>query len=613
MIPDIPSQLNIASWFVDRPAQEHPERLAILGERNEVRYRDLGELTNRAGNALRILGCGPGDRVLIGLPDSVEFIAAFFGATKIGAVAVPVNPWSSTAEYRHYLADSGARLAIVDAAALRQFTPAVGERGCELVAVTGDSVSDSSEPSWRSRIDAASPTLAPYPTGAQDPAFFLYTSGSTGLPKAAVHRHKNMVVTSRSFAQGVLNMVRDDRVLSIPKLFFAYGLGNGMYFPFSVGASTILNPRKPELDTVAELIARCRPTILFAVPTFLRVLFKEMENGLCLDLSSVRLVVYGGEPAPAGLFDHFGRKFGLEMLEGFGSTEMLQTFLSNRPGQARSGTCGVEVPSYEVRLVGDDGQSVTSGEIGTLWIKGESAFTEYWNRPDLTSRAKVGDWVVTGDRFYRDADGYYHFCGRNDDLIKIAGMWASPRDVESVLCQHSGAEQAVVLATEGESGTKQLVAYVTAKDGSELSSSGLRQYLAERLPEHMLPAALFVLREFPLTGSGKIDRRSLPKPSTVTRTAGLEHHISSYVAPRTPTEGQVAEIWSAVLNMPAVGVFDDFIDLGGNSLLAMQCLFRIRKAFRVDIPLSAFFSEAADVSRLAEMVDAMCRERSVTG
>jgi benzoate-CoA ligase family protein len=601
---DIPSRLNIACWCVDRPAREHPEAIAILGEPSPVRYDELSALTNRAGNALKMLGCEPQDRVLIVLPDSLEFIAAFFGAVKIGAVAVPVDPLAKTADYAHYLADSGPRVAVVHAAALPQFTPALEEApACEVIVVGGKGDVPGMQ-NWDRLIHTSTPALEGYPTTAEDPAFFLYTSGSTGLPKAAIHRHKGMLVTTRSFAEGVLAMGPADRILSIPKFFFAFGLGNGMYYPLSVGAATILNPDRPRLDKVAELIARYRPTILFSVPTFLRALFKELDNGLALDFSSIRLVVYGGEPAPTELFNRFQKQLGVEMLEGFGSTEMLQTFLSNRPGQVKIGTCGFEVPNYALRLLRDDGQHVSVGEVGSLSVRGESAFAGYWNRPELTAHTKVDDWVITGDRFYRDVDGYYHFCGRQDNMLKISGKWVSPGEVELALCQHPSIEQAAVVGKGGDSDPKQLVAYLVVKDCHDVSSGELRRYLAESLPDYMIPGRFLLVGEFPLTGSGKIDRQALTEDVSMDRVTELDpRHALSFVAPRTPTEKKLAEIWSEVLNVPTVGVFEDFIELGGDSILAMQCLSRMRQVFNVDVSVNVFFGKAANLSLLAEIID----------
>ncbi|MGB8592097.1 MAG: benzoate-CoA ligase family protein, partial [Candidatus Acidiferrales bacterium] len=418
----IPPQFNIAEEFVFRRAREHPDRLAILGEPNPVSYRQLAHEVNRVAEALRCSGVQAGDRVLIALPDSLEFIAAFFGAAKIAAIAVPVNTLSRAADFAHYLENSGARIAVVHATALPEFAPAADAATPTLGSIV--IVSDSNRElnsaaanriAWSDWLPDASSDSPVNMTAAKDPAFFLYTSGSGGRPKGAVHRHQDMLAASHGFAQGVLGLRSDDRTYSVSKLYFAYGLGNGMYFPFHAGASTILDPERPRPERAAAIVARYRPTVFFSVPTFYAALLREVDRGLALDFSSVRMAVSAGETLPAEIFDRFRKRFGIEILDGIGSTEMLQMFLSSRPDEARPGSCGKEVPGYEAKILHENGQSVRDGEMGNLWIKGESAFAEYWKIPELTARTKQGEWVATGDKFTRDADGYFHYCGRADD------------------------------------------------------------------------------------------------------------------------------------------------------------------------------------------------------
>lgn len=500
----------------------------------------------------------------------------------------------------HYLSDSGARIAIIHVDALACLNIALLQDASCLV-VVGTSSTAHAGTDWEARIRESDPALETHPTAANDPAFFLYTTGSTGLPKAAVHRHKSMLVTTRSFAQSVLEMGPDDRTLSIPKLFFAYGLGNGMYFPLGVGASTILNPGVPNLDYIAQLIARHRPTLLFAVPTFLRALFKELDNGLEVDLSSVRLIVFGGEPAPAQVIEKYREQLGVEMPEGLGSTEMLQTFISNRPGGARSGSCGVAVPNYEVQLLGEDEKPVAEGEIGTLWLKGESCFLGYWNQPELTARIKVGDWLRTGDKLYRDAAGYYHFCGRGDSMLKVSGKWFAPQEIESVLSQHPAVEQAVIVTAKSGEESKRLVGYVVSRDGAAVNIAQLRRFLAEKFPEQLIPLAFVQLPELPLTGSGKVDRMSL---AAFSLSGQSQNESQGLVESGTPTEKELAEIWSSVLGVENIGTSDDFLDLGGSSMLAIQCLSRIKRAFGVEFSLEEFF-EHATISQLAQIIGRM--------
>ncbi len=512
MPPHIPAEFNLATYFLDRPAREHPDRIAILGEPEVIRYGELARLTGRVGAALSRAGCRPGDRVLIALPDSVEFIAAFFGAARIGAVAVPVNSMTRPADYAYYLTDSGARVAILHASTLAEFLPAEEESALDLLIVVGTAPEfpvPQKALRWPEWLAAVSGEARPHPTAATDTAFFLYTSGSGGQPKASVHQHKDMLVTSRSFAQGVLGLRPDDRTFSVSKLFFAYGLGNGMYFPFSAGASTLLNPERPRPEKVAEMVARHRPTVFFCVPTFYAALLREVDRGLKADFSSVRMAVSAGEWLPPEIFEKFKKQFGLEILDGIGSTEMLHMFISSRPGQVRPGSCGFEVPNYEARIVDQAGKPVPDGKAGSLWVKGESAFAGYWNKPELTAGAKQGEWVVTGDEFLRDAGGYYYYLGRTDDMIKAAGMWVSPGEVENALLGHPLVAEAAVVGHRDAVGLTHPVAYVVLRAGTAGSpelAGEIREYARERLISYKCPSEVRFLDELPKTATGKIQR-----------------------------------------------------------------------------------------------------------
>lgn len=520
---------NIAEHFLDRPARQHPHKIAILGVTRTVTYSELSALANRVGNALLRECIVPGDRVVIVLPDSAEFIAAFFGAAKIGAIAVPVNSMARAADYAHYLADCGARVAIVDSSAWSEFAQARGlnsetkiilanhERVTDQEADAGPSQGGIRVTRWTDWLRSASSELAPAATKPTDTAFFLYTSGSGGAPKGAVHEHKDMLASTRGFANGVLEISPDDITFSVSKLFFAYGLGNGMYFPFSVGAATLLNPAKTKVDRVIAIVAECRPTIFFAVPTFYGALLREAETGAPVDFSSVRLAVSAGETLPAAIFEKFRRRFGLEILDGIGSTEMLHMFLSSRPGRARPGSCGFAVPGYEARVVDEAAREVGANEIGNLWVKGESAFAGYWNKQELTLRTKrEGNWVVTGDKFTRDEDGYYHYCGRTDDMLKVAGMWVSPMEVENILLGHPDVAEAAVVGVPGENGlTCELAHIVLASgvSGSDALAREIREFAGARLVPYKCPREVRFCAELPKTATGKIQRFKLREPS----------------------------------------------------------------------------------------------------
>jgi benzoate-CoA ligase len=511
MALSIPENFNIAGHFVDQPARRHPERPAIRGEPSAVRYDELARRVSQAGNALLRSGCAPGDRVLIVLPDSAEFYAAFFGAAKIGAIAVPVNPMTRSGDYATYLEDCGARFAVVHAMALAEFAAAqrggrpervivVGEAGC---ALPGNGVA------WSEWLRGAALSLDAHPTRSTDPAFILYTSGSGGTPKGAVHQHKDMLVTSECYARGVLHIQPSDICFSVSKLYFAYGLGNGMYFPLSAGASAVLMPERPRPERIAELLERHRPTLFFAVPTVYGLLLRAAEQGTPLNFASVRACVSAGEKLPPEVFEQFRRRFGLAILDAIGSTEMLHMFIATREGRARPGSCGVEVPHVEARIVDEDGQACADGEIGNLWVRGQAAFAEYWNRPDLTSAARRGDWVVTGDKFYRDPEGYYYYCGRADDMMKVSGLWVAPGEVENALLAHPAVAEAAVVASRDGQGLTRPVAFAVLRGEARASPPAAEEIMAfvrARLPQFKCPQEVKFLPELPKTATGKIQR-----------------------------------------------------------------------------------------------------------
>jgi len=511
----IPDRLNIADEFVSRPAREHPEKLAVLGSEREATYAELERDVNRVARALRDAGCGVGDRVLIVLPDSIEFIASFFGAAKIGAIAVPVNSFARESDYAHYVRDSGARFAIVSAEPYPAFCGAVNHAAPKLTIVVGTRGRIEPPPHgmavrWEDWLPASAGGIETHATAAKDPAFFLYTSGTGGPAKAAVHSHKDMMFTSRGFAQGVLGLRAADRVFSVSKLFFAYGLGNGMYFPFSVGAGTLLYPERPTVDDVAEFVARYRPTVFFCVPTFYGALLREFDAGCAMDFSSVRLAVSAGEALPAEIFNRFRNRFGIEILDGIGSTEMLHMYLSCRPGQTRAGSCGVPVPGCDVEIRDAQGQAVTDGGIGDLWVTGGSMFTGYWNAWQGSDARRRGEWFNTADKFVRDADGFYRYCGRADDMMKVSGMWVSPGEVENALLGHSAVAECAVVGRADAAGLVRPVAFVVLRDGVSAPAGGfdseLHGWLHTRLVGFKCPEEFHYVTELPKTSTGKIQR-----------------------------------------------------------------------------------------------------------
>ncbi len=518
---ELPELFNIASHFLDALAERHPQRVAILGEPARVTYGELASLASRVGNALLKQGVSLGDRILIVLPDSAEFVAGFFGTAKIGAVAVPVNPFARTADYIHYIENCEPFAAIVHSLALAEFLPASSERPQMPIIVVGHENMTTGGVAcsyWCEWTSAPGERLVAANTSPSDPAFMLYTSGSGGSPKAAVHRHADMLVTSTNFAQGVLGLREDDVTFSVSKLFFAYGLGNGMYFPFSMGASTVLNPERPSVPGAIELLARHRPTVFFAVPTFYAALLAEAERAQGrVDFSSVRLCVSAGETLPAEIFERWKRKFGLEILDGIGSTEMLHVFISGRPGKCKPGSCGFPVQGYDAKIVTDEGDPVPGGEIGNLWVRGESAFTEYWRIPELTARTKRDGWVVTGDKFFQDSAGYFHYCGRADDMLKVAGMWVSPTEVENALLGHPHIAEVAVVGATDDRGLTYAIAYIALRGdavGSEQLAAEIREHVKARLVSYKVPREVRFCGALPKTVTGKIQRFKLRQKSS---------------------------------------------------------------------------------------------------
>jgi benzoate-CoA ligase family protein len=507
--------LNIAQEFVSHPVREHPQKIAIVGVERQATYAEVETEMNRVAQALRDYDCRPGDRVLIVLPDSLEFIAAFFGAAKIGALPVPVNSMARANDYQHYLADSGARFAIVQASCFEEFQLSLRPSALEYTIVVGARVrppgsGQGTTIAWDEWLPNDAADVPTHPTAGDDPAFLLYTSGSGGTPRAAVHRHRAMLATSTAYARGVLGLRPDDITFSVSKLFFAYGLGAGMYFPLSAVASTLLFPERPRADLIADAVRKHRPTVFFSVPTFYATLLREAESGVAMDFSSVRLAVSAGESLPAEIFTRFRDRFGIEILDGLGSTEMLHMYVSARPGQARPGSCGLPVPGYRVRIVDEQEREVPDGDIGNLWVSGESRFIEYWNAPEISRNRFNGEWYLTGDKLTRDPRGFYHYGGRADDMMKVSGMWVSPVEVENALLGHPAVAECAVVGQFDSVGLTRPVAYIVLRRGVEqpggAMDSEISAWLRTRLVGYKCPEEFRFVAELPKTATGKIQR-----------------------------------------------------------------------------------------------------------
>lgn len=510
----LPTIFNAATYFVDRNVGEgRGAKTAVECGDRRVTYRQLLERTNQSGNILRNLDVGPGERVVLILADGPEFLYCFFGAIKIGAVAVPVNTQVKPAEYEYVLNDTQAQVAVVSDALLPhlQTIPRGNLRYLRAIVVVGER---SQTHFWfHDLLTGASPDLEAQPTGKDDAAFWLYSSGSTGPPKGCVHRHRDMVVCSESYAKGILQMNDRDRCYSVARLFFAYGLGNAGYFPLSCGATSILSPERPTPAGIYADIERYRPTLFFSVPTnYAALLGHRHAQGREFDLSSVRQAISAGEALPAPLFERFKRRFGVEILDAWGSTETLHMAISNRPGEVRPGSSGKIIPGCEAKLVDDCGEDTPRGEIGSLLIKGESTCAGYWGQAEKTSRTFLGPWFRTGDKYLQDEEGYFWYAGRADDMFKVNGRWLSPTEVESTLIAHPAVREAAVVAREGEHGLIKPAAYVVVNADAQADdalANDLKNWVAQRIGAYKRPRWVCFLPELPKTSTGKVQRFKL--------------------------------------------------------------------------------------------------------
>ena len=509
----VPRAFNAAEYFVDRHLREgRGGRIAIECEDHRVSYSQLSDRVNRLGNALReTLDVRMEERVLLLLPDIPEFAYCFFAAIKIGAVPVPVNTLLRPNDYEFLLNDTRARVAITTEPLLHLIQQIPGQGLAFLKSILVVGAADGTL-SFSELLASHSANLAPAPTCTDDVAFWLYSSGSTGPPKACIHLQHGMVVATEQYARNILHIRESDRFFSVAKLFFAYGLGNALYFPLAVGATSILWPGSPSPRNIYDVVERHRPTLFFSVPSNYAALMDYRSQNSGFDLSSVRLGVSAGEALPASLCQRFTEAFGFEVLDGIGSTEALHIFVSNSPGDVRPGSSGRAVPGCEVKLLDDQGQPVPTGEIGNLWIKSDSVCAGYWNRKYKTKQTIQGHWISTGDKFHQDHDGYYWFDGRSDDMLKVSGMWVSPSEIESVLMEHAAVAEVAVVANKDKDGLTKPVAWVVLKAGfvgnAELASS-LQEFVVSRLPNYKRPRCVEFVSELPKTATGKIQRFKL--------------------------------------------------------------------------------------------------------
>ncbi len=478
----IPERFNAAAYFIDRHiAEGRGGKVAIECGERRVTYGQLFEGVNAIGSYLKHIGIRKGDRVVLRLSDTPEFGMAFFGAIKIGAIPVPVNTFLKPDDYSYFVEHSGAKLTIAD-------------REAEKIL--------SARP-----LGAA---LEPEPARQDEPAFWLYSSGSTGRPKACVHRERDMLVCSEHYAKGILGMTAEDRCFSASKLFFAYGLGNALYYPLAVGATSILLPDRAATEKIFETIERHRPTLFFAVPSQYAGMLEHEAGNVEHGMKNIRACVSAGEALPVPLFNRFKERFGHELLDSIGSTEALQAFISSRFGRIREGSVGELIPGYEANILDEQGKEAELGAAGDLYIKNDAVCAEYWGEPEKTAAVIRDGWLRTGDRFRRDEDGYFWFIGRADDMFKSKGAWVSPVAVEQVLLGHPAVLEAAVVGKKNTAGLMRPAAYVVLKKEfspkERIFKEELTARCAELLPAYERPAWFEFLSELPKTATGKVQR-----------------------------------------------------------------------------------------------------------
>ena len=511
------SLFNASEYLLDRQVQAgRGDRLALTGTAGDISYGELAEQVRRAARGLRALGLQAEQRVVMVMADSPEFVVVYLAAMRIGAVPVPISTMLRAGDIAEILADSRARVVAMSAAYRDVIAGALSSAAVTevMAVVTGTVPADDGTASLGgvpvtplSQLPAAGASDEVYPTTADSPAFWLYTSGTTGTPKGAMHRHGAIKVVCETYGTQVLGIRPDDRCLSAAKAFFAYGLGNSVLFPLSAGATAVLEASPSRPDLIAERVQSFAATLFFAGPTFFA---NMLRAGLPAEaLAGVRLAASAGEPLAATLYQRWTAHFGVDILDGIGMTEMLHIFLSNRPGQVKAGTTGVAVPGYDLRVLGEDGQEVPPGTPGTLFVRGASAATGYWSRYDASRQVFQGEWLRTGDTYVMDADGYYACLGRTGDMLKASGIWVSPAEVESRLLAHPDVAQAVVVAASDTDGLEKPVAFVQLNAGCLADEQALIAFCKAGLPSFKRPRRIMFVAEYPATATGKIRRVDL--------------------------------------------------------------------------------------------------------
>ncbi len=510
---DFPERFNLADYFLDqRVAEGVGDRVAIVDDRGQVTYRELQALANQVASTLVMLGVRPEERVLIGLFDSIEFAATFFGVLKAGAVVAMVNPELPGPDYASYLEYTRARVFVCDAEVSRRAATELDAAPLlERAIAWGVEPGASKKVLGWDVIERASAAFVNAPTLKDDFAIWLFTSGSTGKPKAAVHLQHDFAFNTECYGKRVLGMRADDVTLGVPKLFFGYATGSNLMFPCAVGGKTILFRERATPERILALAKRHGVTVLTSVPTMINKMCAH--DGDASALRTVRAALSAGEALPEELYHRWKAKFGVEILDGIGSAELFHIYVTNAPGDVRPGSLGKVVPGYEAKIVRPDGQEAAPGEIGNLWVKGDSAAVFYFQAHEKSKETFRNDWVVSGDLFRRDEAGYFYYAGRADDLLKVGGIFVSPVEVEGALMRHPRVLEAAVIGYEDEERLVKAMAYIVVNEGSgdDGLAADLVAHCKRELAAYKAPRKIEFVAALPRSDRGKILRRELGK------------------------------------------------------------------------------------------------------
>jgi len=508
---EFPEKFNMAHYFLYHNVEEGREnKTCLYFQDRSYTYGETAVMANRAGNLLRELGVEIEDRVLIALPDCPEFVWNWFGASSIGAVITMVNPLLPVADYKYYLEYTRASVAVIAESLVDTFAEAIKDaRYLRRVLVVGREHGQFL--SFAQAADSMPETLTPVRTHRDDIAIWLFTSGSTGHPKGAVHLHHDLPFNTEVYAKRVLGINAEDLTVSVPKLFFGYATGTNLLFPFAVGGATALFSERSTPEKMFEVIERYRPTILTSVPTMINAML-NVEGAARKDLSSLRMCLSAGEALPVELYERWMRTFNVEILDGIGSAEMFHIYISNRPGDVRPGSLGRIVEGYEARIVDAEGREVPAGEMGTLRIKGDSAALCYWQAHEKSKETFAGDWCSTGDQFHVDQEGYYWYHGRTDDMLKVSGVYVAPAEIENCLLQHEAVRECAIIGHDAGDGLIKPKAFIVLRETfapSEELAASIKSFVKSKIAVYKYPRWIEFVSSLPKNDRGKIDRKKL--------------------------------------------------------------------------------------------------------